>query len=74
MSVCAAHMETFNRHDPLPPPSSQLTLAPIRRGRGRAGILEEEEHVISAHRQHIDDVMELIKLEMRELAPGGRRR
>jgi len=30
-------------------------------------ILEEEEHVISAHRQHIDDVMELIKLEMREL-------
>jgi len=30
--------------------------------------------VISAHRQHIDDVMELIKLEMRELAPGGRRR
>jgi len=59
---------------PSPPPSSQLTLAPIRRGRGRAGILEEEEHVISAHRQHIDDVMELIKLEMRELAPGGRRR
>jgi kinesin family protein 2/24 len=30
-------------------------------------ILEEEEHVIVAHRQHIDDIMELIKLEMKEL-------
>eukprot|EP01006_Ploeotia_vitrea_P053366 TRINITY_DN67780_c6_g14_i1.p1 TRINITY_DN67780_c6_g14~~TRINITY_DN67780_c6_g14_i1.p1 ORF type:complete len:700 (+),score=77.31 TRINITY_DN67780_c6_g14_i1:82-2181(+) len=30
-------------------------------------ILEEEEQVIVAHRQHIDDVMELIKAEMNEL-------
>eukprot|EP00667_Euglena_gracilis_P003465 EG_transcript_3469 len=30
-------------------------------------ILEEEEHVIAAHRSHIDEIMELIKLEMKEL-------
>eukprot|EP00993_Chasmostoma_nieuportense_P002913 NODE_366_length_2346_cov_10.169896_g341_i0.p1 GENE.NODE_366_length_2346_cov_10.169896_g341_i0~~NODE_366_length_2346_cov_10.169896_g341_i0.p1 ORF type:complete len:649 (+),score=181.53 NODE_366_length_2346_cov_10.169896_g341_i0:129-2075(+) len=30
-------------------------------------ILEEEEAVIVAHRQHIDDVMDLMKLEMQEL-------
>eukprot|EP01012_Entosiphon_sulcatum_P011897 TRINITY_DN17395_c0_g2_i1.p1 TRINITY_DN17395_c0_g2~~TRINITY_DN17395_c0_g2_i1.p1 ORF type:complete len:712 (+),score=123.08 TRINITY_DN17395_c0_g2_i1:303-2138(+) len=30
-------------------------------------ILEEEEQVIVAHRTHIDDVMELIKMEMKEL-------
>eukprot|EP01060_Flectonema_neradi_P006462 TRINITY_DN14370_c0_g1_i1.p1 TRINITY_DN14370_c0_g1~~TRINITY_DN14370_c0_g1_i1.p1 ORF type:complete len:675 (+),score=116.51 TRINITY_DN14370_c0_g1_i1:76-2100(+) len=30
-------------------------------------ILEEEEEMIANHRKHIDDVMEIIKLEMREL-------
>lgn len=32
-----------------------------------SSILEEEEQVIVAHRQHIDHVMELMKLEMKEL-------
>jgi kinesin family protein 2/24 len=31
-------------------------------------ILEEEEQVIVAHRHHIDDIMELMKLEMKEIS------
>jgi kinesin family member 2/24 len=30
-------------------------------------LLEEEEQIVVAHRQHIDEIMELVKLEMKEL-------
>jgi len=69
--VPEAHGHSSLHRAPPPAPQPVYQAAPegleVQHQQLISTIIEEEEELISSHRQHIDDIMELVKMEMRAL-------